>query len=362
MWEFIIPALGSVASSLIGGTMNANAIKSSNQSNVELSSDMRKWNEKMYDKEVVFAREQRDAQLRASQALMDRSNEFSLDMWKRENAYNSPTAQMERWRDAGLNPYLMTSGASAGIAAPLTSASGSAASGAVPSAPSMNAPTMQPAVTDLGTPAGILANLAGQLLNKRKQDADIANIEQQTNGKEIENRFMQARILAEIDKIRADTRSADTKRELDKLELSIRGDSQVGDLVRRREEIENLKVQRQLAYMQTLLSDKDLQSYDQRVQADIASKTADTFVKYAQGELTKNQARHEVYKTLETISKTYSVDIDNDLKQATFDALVKEADARAQKAFNNRGADNPFQLVDYTFRRSFERRGWNYDN
>lgn len=343
MWEHIIPALGSIAASVIGGSMNSSAIKSSNQSNMELSSDMRKWNEKMYDKQVVFAREQRDAQFRTSQALMDQANQFSLDMWNRENAYNSPSSQMKRWRDAGLNPYLMMNGSSAGNASSLISASGSAALGSSPLAPSMNAPTVQPETMDLGTPAGILATLSGQLLQKRKQDADIANIEQQTNGKEIENKFMQARILAEIDKIRADTKNSETKRELDKLDLSIRGDSQVGDLVRRREEIENLKVQRQLSYMQNLLADKELQSYDQRVQAEIATKTADTYLKYAQGELTKKQARHEVFKALETISRSYGIDIDNDLKNKTFDSLVKEADARAQKAWNNRFYESPYQ-------------------
>ena len=32
---------------------------------------------------------------------------FDLDMWNRQNAYNTPRMQMQRLKDAGLNPALM---------------------------------------------------------------------------------------------------------------------------------------------------------------------------------------------------------------------------------------------------------------
>lgn len=36
-----------------------------------------------------------------------RQRKFDLDMWNRQNAYNTPANQMQRLRDAGLNPALM---------------------------------------------------------------------------------------------------------------------------------------------------------------------------------------------------------------------------------------------------------------
>jgi hypothetical protein len=36
-----------------------------------------------------------------------RQRKFSLDMWNRQNAYNTPANQMQRLKDAGLNPALM---------------------------------------------------------------------------------------------------------------------------------------------------------------------------------------------------------------------------------------------------------------
>lgn len=39
--------------------------------------------------------------------LAEQQNQYNLDMWKMENEYNSPSAQMRRYEEAGLNPALM---------------------------------------------------------------------------------------------------------------------------------------------------------------------------------------------------------------------------------------------------------------
>lgn len=51
---------------------------------------------------------------------MAQQDAYNRELWDRQNAYNSPTAQMERLKEAGLNPYLMYGGgtASAGNAGP----------------------------------------------------------------------------------------------------------------------------------------------------------------------------------------------------------------------------------------------------
>lgn len=36
--------------------------------------------------------------------MMDKQNQFSLDMWNRTNTYNDPSAQYERLKNAGVNP------------------------------------------------------------------------------------------------------------------------------------------------------------------------------------------------------------------------------------------------------------------
>ena len=42
--------------------------------------------------------------------------DFQENMWNKENEYNSASAQRQRLEEAGLNPYLMMNGGSAGSA------------------------------------------------------------------------------------------------------------------------------------------------------------------------------------------------------------------------------------------------------
>lgn len=62
-------------------------------------------------------------------AEAEKARQFQLDMWNRTNEYNSASAQRSRLEEAGLNPYLMMNGGSAGVAqssGPSTPASASA--------------------------------------------------------------------------------------------------------------------------------------------------------------------------------------------------------------------------------------------
>lgn len=63
-------------------------------------------------------------------AEAEKARQFQLDMWNRTNDYNSASSQRQRLSEAGLNPYLMMNGASAGIAQ--SSGSTSPASAASP--------------------------------------------------------------------------------------------------------------------------------------------------------------------------------------------------------------------------------------
>lgn len=49
-------------------------------------------------------------------AEAEKARQFQLDMWNRTNEYNSASAQRSRLEEAGLNPYLMMNGGTAGTA------------------------------------------------------------------------------------------------------------------------------------------------------------------------------------------------------------------------------------------------------
>lgn len=48
--------------------------------------------------------------------LQQQQNEYNLNMWNLQNEYNSPSAQMRRYEEAGLNPALMYGQVSSGNA------------------------------------------------------------------------------------------------------------------------------------------------------------------------------------------------------------------------------------------------------
>lgn len=62
-----------------------------------------------------FNREEAEKQRLWSEEMYNRQNAWNYEMWQKQNEYNSPTAQVERLRDAGLNPlYYGLDGSSAG--------------------------------------------------------------------------------------------------------------------------------------------------------------------------------------------------------------------------------------------------------
>ena len=156
--------------------------------------------------QLVQANQAKKAHKR-SIALMDRQFDMSKEMWKTQNAYNTPMKQMERLKQAGLNPALMYGQGNTGNA--------------------NNAP--QPTYNDLkpytsateiaqSTASGIQMSLAGaqkellkqQSINKatdtayRVKDYDLASALNKANVKNIlqqmnESKARESKIFQDID-------------------------------------------------------------------------------------------------------------------------------------------------------------------
>lgn len=102
-WEAVAAAGGSLLSSIIA----ARSVQEENAANKTINRETRDWQ----SKENQLQRDYQTAQ------------------WEREMAYNTPAAQMQRYKDAGLNPYISDS------------ALGSGDTNAPSAPPSVSAPT-----------------------------------------------------------------------------------------------------------------------------------------------------------------------------------------------------------------------------
>lgn len=92
-----------------------------------------------------------------------KARDFQLDMWNRENEYNSASSQRKRLENAGYNPYM--SDAQAGTAAGMSGTSAATAAGAAPQVP------YTPDFQSVGV------NLASALkMMSEKKQTDIENL------------------------------------------------------------------------------------------------------------------------------------------------------------------------------------------
>lgn len=92
-----VPIVGPIAST-IGGVMSTNKTNKNNMSINQMNNEF-------------------------NAAEAQKARDFQLDMWNRENEYNTASAQRQRLEEAGLNPYLMMSGGNAGTASSVGSTS-----------------------------------------------------------------------------------------------------------------------------------------------------------------------------------------------------------------------------------------------
>ena len=115
--DFLNP-IGAIASSLIGGITSIGSQDSANKTNIKLAQTSNDFQREMYDKQVA-------------------------DEW-RQIEYNSPVNQVNRFKQAGLNPNLMMNGGSSG------NASGSVTTGGNPATAHVD-PTFGPSAPSLST-------------------------------------------------------------------------------------------------------------------------------------------------------------------------------------------------------------------
>lgn len=145
-------SLLSAALPIGGGIINAISGSKANKTNLQI------------------AREYNQAQ----RELAEYQAQWNEQMWNRQNEYNTPSAQMQRFKDAGLNPNLIYGQGSPGNAT------------GAPSYPEVKqtAPSVRPVIQDgLGLGQAMMSYLQTQALQldnkKRQQNLDLYPYQQQ---------------------------------------------------------------------------------------------------------------------------------------------------------------------------------------
>lgn len=184
-------AVATIGSSIF----NAFSQNTINDTNARIARENREWQ----SRENVLNRDWQTAENANSRYFTSRENQLGRDweekMWNLQNQYNTPSAMMARYREAGLNPFLNTQvGPGAGAASPVptpntssTAPMGSPSMSGAPSAIPMVAPHF-----DLAGALGVSANIANQNANTLKTKWDIYNSILENGDRETAKRFLHA--------------------------------------------------------------------------------------------------------------------------------------------------------------------------
>ena len=133
--------------------------------------------------------------------IAEQNNKFNERMWNLQNEYNTPTMQRARLEAAGLNPYLMMDGGSAGVAesAPTADTSGTQVA---PDVGSTIAGGYQAMGNSISSAASQIAQMSFnndlQQANVAKINAEAKNADLQNQYDDLRNQFATAQFLVDL--------------------------------------------------------------------------------------------------------------------------------------------------------------------
>lgn len=241
---------------------------------------------KNIDKQIKAQQEENEKNRQWNLSLAKQQNQWNIEQWNRENAYNDPSAQMSRLRNAGLNPDLMYSNGVSG----LTAASSPDMTAGAPSSPvDMSA---------LGSKATIgemyqsiqQAMLNDEVINKTKQEGRKTGFE--ANTASVEALYKAARSEQELKigdtSISLNKALADLNRvDADRIAVQINQIAeQTNLLVANRHQvlaaIENMDAKTAQTKLETYLASKEFEQLVKKTTAEINNLNASAHLTYTQ--------------------------------------------------------------------------------
>lgn len=324
-------------SSLIGGIAGTGM---QNAANKEIAQMNNAFNEKMFDKQVAYNKEMYQQQLgdqwkfyndskQNAWDLVANQQQFQTDMWNKNNEYNSASAQRERLEAAGLNPYLMMNGGSAGTAQTMSGSAGAAPSGAAPSGQGVTPPTATPYSADY---SGITAGL-GRAIDVLASMPDRKVKEAQADNLRIEGKYIAGKAVAQILQMKTEAKTKEARLALDKLIADFDNNLKVSNMSVNEQNIAESKARTQLAVTENLMRQQELSFLPQAQKLQLAQGAADIAFRYSQKNLTDKQARHEVEKLAETVVRANGQALQNQFDADTYDARAKSAGNESFRVF-----------------------------
>ena len=252
-------------------------------------------------------------------AEAEKARQFQLDMWNKTNEYNSASAQRSRLEEAGLNPYLMMNGGSAGTA----QSSGS----------SVPASASTPLSMQRQDFSGLSSTLSSALQIANQTKETNANVQTLQSQKSLYDAQANS-ILSNVDwwKLGPEYKKWSQMTGLARVGLQFQTD---------RQNLRNMEWSGRLVQAQrlgVLLDNKSKQVVNkyldegQRLQLDLMA--AQYYDSMASGHLSYQQAKSEITKRLVMAAEAKGLRINNEIAEETSDSYMKALNAEYSASFD----------------------------
>lgn len=281
---------GSIAGGLLG-------IGASSMQNAQNRQNVRETNQ------MNYKINQMNNQFNELMAIQQRN--WQENMWNKENAYNTASAQRQRLEEAGLNPYLMMNGGSAGVAQ-------SAGTGA--SASSAGSAVMQPFQADYSGIGSSIGNIFQYEL-MQSEKSQLQGARQLADAKAMET-------LSNIDwgKLTDETRNYLRSTGLARAQLGYAKEQQ---------EVDNMAMTGLIMRAQRsgMLLDNETKGImnkylDQQQQLDLNVKAADYYQRMSAGYLSYAEAKKAIAEEALAAARTRGQNISNKVASAIAESQI----------------------------------------
>lgn len=241
---------------------------------------------KAIDKQIKAQREENEKNRQYNFQLAQYQNQQNLEQWNRENAYNDPAAQMERLRNAGLNPDLMYENGTTG----LTAASSPDMTAGAPSSPVDTSAMANKATIGEMYQSIQQAMLNDELIKKTASESKKTGLE--ADSVSIDNLFKAAReqqalqigdtsvnlnkSIASLNRVNADKVAVEINKVAEETNLLVANRHQVLAA------IENMDAKTAQTKMETYLASKEFEQLVKKTTAEINNLNASARLTYTQ--------------------------------------------------------------------------------
>lgn len=277
-----------------------------------------------------------------NEAMLNKQIQQEWNMWNAENEYNSPAAQMKRYADAGVNPYMSVGNVSSGNASSMSSPSAQPAA-----VPQMQGATMMPA--DMSGLSG-LRGIASRFVDMMQAKEDIKGKQLDNQGKEIENSYKADMFMVNMYKAMQDAGLSRSKRIGQDIVNQFQPEMLSAELNQRKTDtmFRNLEAQGQLISNLSALEWYKLLPV--QIQQTIQQKAVEINNLRLMGKLTEAETRVKVNEAVTEFYKSRMAHDNAVVSNATLNTQIKKVEAELTHAINNSGPDNPWHWYDNRIR------------